>query len=188
MGFIKSVYRKHLEEQQVVWWRAQSRSDHSRAVGDRGEVGIGAEGPPTNRTLSAMPDEIDVYEAVGGMRFFETLVDRFYARVAADPLLVRLYPQPQNLGPARRKLALFLAQYWGGPDVYSRERGHPALRMRHAPFAIGPAERDAWLGHMRAAVASTESPAGVERAMLEYFGVAGEALRNRDGPASEHRV
>ena len=87
-----------------------------------------------------------VYDAVGGRPFFVDLVDGFYAGVAADPVLRPLYPE--DLTDARRHLAGFLVQYWGGPPTYSEERGHPRLRMRHAPFAIGHAERDAWLRHM----------------------------------------
>ena len=103
-----------------------------------------------------------LYEAVGGMAFFERLVDRFYEGVAADPVLLRLYPEPEDLAPARHRLTLFLAQYWGGPSTYNDERGHPRLRMRHAPFAIGPEERDHWLVAMRAAIASMD-PAGAGR-------------------------
>jgi hemoglobin len=87
-----------------------------------------------------------VYELVGGRSFFVELVDGFYAGVAADPVLRPLYPH--DLSDSRRHLAGFLVQYWGGPSTYSAERGHPRLRMRHAPFAIGEAERDAWLRHM----------------------------------------
>ena len=97
-----------------------------------------------------MQDGIALYAVVGGMVFFERLVDRFYEGVASDPVLLRLYPDPGDLSPARRKLALFLAQYWGGPMTYSEERGHPALRMRHASFEIGAVERERWLVHMRA--------------------------------------
>src|SRR5215813_8539473 len=87
---------------------------------------------------SAGMEETTVYEQAGGMPFFERLVDRFYDGVAGDPVLLALYPQPDDLGPARRRLTLFLAQYWGGPTTYSDERGHPRLRARHLPFAIGP--------------------------------------------------
>ncbi|MGH9152955.1 MAG: globin [Acidimicrobiales bacterium] len=87
-----------------------------------------------------------VYEAVGGRAFFADLVDGFYAGVETDPLLRSLYPE--DLTDPRRHLTGFLAQYWGGPSAYSDERGHPRLRMRHAPFSIGDAERDAWLRHM----------------------------------------
>ena len=94
-----------------------------------------------------------LYERAGGTPFFEGLVERFYAGVADDPLIRPLYPEA-DLGPAQHRLTLFLIQYWGGPRTYDEERGHPRLRMRHAPFAIGPLERDRWLVHMRAAIAS----------------------------------
>jgi hemoglobin len=121
-----------------------------------------------------------LFDAVGGLAFFEALVDRFYDGVEGDAELLRLYPSPEDLGPARHKLSLFLAQYWGGPATYSLERGHPALRMRHAPFAIGTEERDRWLMHMRDAVAGMEAPAGVAQTLIEYFEMAAESLRNRD--------
>ena len=123
--------------------------------------------------------QVTVYDRVGGMAFFERLVDRFYEGVADDPVLLPLYPEPHDLAPARRRLTLFLAQYWGGPSLYSDERGHPRLRMRHAPFSIGGEERDRWLVHMRAAVASLQPPADIERALLDYFDMAAESMRNR---------
>jgi hemoglobin len=88
----------------------------------------------------------NVFDSVGGLPFFVDLVDGFYAGVSADQLLRPMYPE--DLTESRRHLSGFLAQYWGGPSAYSAERGHPRLRMRHAPFAIGEAERDAWLRHM----------------------------------------
>jgi hemoglobin len=122
--------------------------------------------------------ETTLYEAVGGMPFFEALVDRFYDGVAADPELLALYPRPDDLAPARRHLTLFLAQYWGGPTTYSEERGHPRLRARHLPFTIGDAERDRWLRHMRAAVAALDPPPEIADALLGYFGPAADAMRN----------
>ena len=126
-----------------------------------------------------MIDEVPLYEAAGGMPFFEALVDRFYEGVAADPSLRPIYPEP-DLAGARHRLTLFLVQYWGGPRTYDAERGHPRLRMRHAPFAIGPAERDAWLGHMRAAIATMSPPPEVAARLHAYFEMAAEAMRNRD--------
>jgi hemoglobin len=123
--------------------------------------------------------EATVYEAVGGMPFFERLVTRFYEGVATDDVLRPLYPD--DLEASSRHLTLFLAQYWGGPTTYDDERGHPRLRMRHAPFAIGPHERDRWLVHMRAAVDETAPPEPARRALLEYFEMAADAMRNRDG-------
>lgn len=122
-----------------------------------------------------------LYDEVGGMPFFEHLVDTFYEGVAGDPELLALYPEPHDLSGARHRLTLFLAQYWGGPTTYSDERGHPRLRMRHFPFAIGEQERDRWLHHMLGAVdAVTEDP-DVRRALRDYFVPAAEHLRN-DSP------
>ncbi len=126
------------------------------------------------------PDGATLYEAAGGLPFFEALVDRFYAGVATDPILLPLYPEPEDLRDARHKLALFLAQYWGGPPTYSEERGHPALRMRHARFAIGTVERDRWLHHMLAAVVSLDPPADIRRPLEEYLTMASGALVNRE--------
>jgi hemoglobin len=121
---------------------------------------------------------ISLYERAGGAPFFEVLVGRFYAGVATDPLLRPIYPEA-DLAPARRRLTLFLIQYWGGPTTYDDERGHPRLRMRHAPFAIGPAARDRWLALMRAALAEVAPPADVADELERYFAMAAEAMRNR---------
>ena len=121
-----------------------------------------------------------LFDAAGGMDFFVSLVDRFYENVAADPVLLAVYPDPNDFPGARRRLALFLAQYWGGPATYNDERGHPRLRMRHFPFAIDPAARDAWLRAMREAIAHVDPPPEVARRLHEYFDAAAEAMRNRD--------
>jgi len=114
------------------------------------------------------------------MAFFEGLVGRFYDRVAGDPILRPLYPETDDALPlARRRLTLFLAQYWGGPTTYDEERGHPRLRMRHAPFAIGPAERDAWLRLMRQALADAAPRPDVADRLEAYFVMAADAMRNR---------
>src|SRR4051812_48000474 len=112
-----------------------------------------------------------LFEAAGGMPFFEALVGRFYAGVAADPVLRPLYPDAE-LADAERRLTLFLAQYWGGPATYDQERGQPRLRMRHAPFAIGPSERDAWLRVMRDAIAWMGPPPEVADRLHAYFDMA----------------
>ncbi|MGI8615892.1 MAG: globin [Actinomycetota bacterium] len=125
-----------------------------------------------------MREEATLYDEVGGMAFFERLIALFYEGVANDPVLRPLYPE--DLEPSTRHLTLFLAQYWGGPTIYDTERGHPRLRMRHAPFAVGPSERDRWLFHMRAAVDEMAPEEPVRRALLEYFEMAAEAMRNRD--------
>jgi hemoglobin len=112
--------------------------------------------------------DVSFYTAVGGEPTFRKLVDEFYAGVADDPLLRPLYPEA-DLGPAADRLRMFLIQYWGGPGTYSQERGHPRLRMRHAPFRVGTAERDAWLGHMRRAVDSLGLPPDQERTLWDYL-------------------
>lgn len=123
--------------------------------------------------------EPSLYDAAGGMPFFAALVGRFYDGVASDPTLRPLYPEA-DLAGARHRLTLFLAQYWGGPRTYDAERGHPRLRMRHMPFAIGPGERDAWLRLMRDAIAWSDPPPGVAARLLAYVDMAAEAMRNRD--------
>jgi len=119
-----------------------------------------------------------LYERAGGMPFFERLVGRFYASVDTDPILRPLYPAA-DLGPAQRRLTLFLAQYWGGPRTYDDERGHPRLRMRHAPFAIDVAARDRWLSLMRAALAAEDPPTEVAVELDAYLEMAADAMRNR---------
>jgi hemoglobin len=127
--------------------------------------------------------EVSVYQAAGGEPTFTRLVSDFYRAVEQDPVLRPLYPRdPQMLAAAEEHLRLFLIQYWGGPPRYSDMRGHPRLRMRHAPFAIGRRERDAWMGHMRAAVERLEVPDAVRTALLEYFENAATAMMNRGGP------
>lgn len=123
---------------------------------------------------------ITIYDAVGGYPFFEALVDRFYAGVADDPVLLPLYPEQEDLTGAKERLTLFLIQYWGGPTTYSDTRGHPRLRMRHMPFAIGPAERDAWLARMSEALEGADDldPELATR-FHEYFAMAAEHLVNR---------
>ena len=126
------------------------------------------------------PEGISVYEAVGGMPFFERLVDAFYEGVATDPVLLPLYPEADLTG-ARRRLSLFLGQYWGGPMTYMEERGHPRLRLRHMPFPIGPDARDRWLLHMAAAVERTTDDAQIREVLMAYFVPAAEMLRNDTG-------
>ncbi|MDT0276504.1 globin [Blastococcus goldschmidtiae] len=118
------------------------------------------------------------YDEVGGSATFERLVARFYAAVRTDPVLAPLYPQDDWEG-AETRLRRFLEQYWGGPTTYSDQRGHPRLRMRHAPFAIGPAERDAWLTHMRDAVDSLELPAEQDATLWGYLAMAARSMQNR---------
>ncbi len=123
-----------------------------------------------------MSAESTVFEQIGGMKTFEALVDAFYAGVEADPVLRPMYPA--QLDDSRRHTALFLAQYFGGPTDYSAERGHPRLRMRHAPFQIGPDERDRWLKHMLAALGQVGVPEPAYTVMANYFASTATFLIN----------
>ena len=127
--------------------------------------------------MTTPPDTESFYARIGGEPAFRKLVDEFYAGVATDPILRPLYPD-EDLGPANERLRLFLIQYWGGPGTYSQQRGHPRLRMRHAPFRVGPAERDAWLTHMRRAVESLGLPAEQENRLWEYLERAAHFMVN----------
>jgi len=118
-----------------------------------------------------------VFEIVGGQPFFDELVARFYDNVEADAELRALYPE--DLEPGKRALALFLGQYWGGPTTYSDEKGHPRLRMRHAPFVIDEAARDRWLAAMLAALDAADAPDAARTMMWEYFEMAATAMINR---------
>jgi hemoglobin len=124
------------------------------------------------------------YDEIGGEPTFRRLVHRFYAEVAADPQLRRVYPS-RDLGPAEEHLRLFLIQYWGGPATYNELRGHPRLRMRHVHFSIGPAERDAWLGHMRTALTELELDPAHDAQLWDYLVMAAHSLVNQ--PAESGR-
>src|SRR5215472_6995452 len=132
---------------------------------------------PAAQPESAEPT-ISFYEAVGGEATFTRLVSRFYAEVAKDPLLRAVYPS-RDLASAEEHLRLFLIQYWGGPGTYSEQRGHPRLRMRHAHFAIGEAERDAWLRHMRAALDEIGLDEPYDTQLWDYLVMAAHSLVNQ---------
>lgn len=125
--------------------------------------------------------ETNVYEAAGGTAFFERLVGDFYEGVAGDEVLAPLYPEAPDFSGARRRLTLFLIQYWGGPGTYSAERGHPRLRMRHFPFPVGPRQRDRWMVHMTNAVEANTTEGEVREALLRYFVMASEQMLNTPG-------
>ncbi|MEE4022646.1 globin [Gordonia sp. PKS22-38] len=133
--------------------------------------GIQPSTPATQRTF---------YDEVGGAETFDKLTAKFYEEVAADEVLRPLYPE-EDLGPAERRLRMFLEQYWGGPRTYSDERGHPRLRMRHHPFRIGPIERDAWLRCMHIAIASIDSDTLDDphrRVLVDYMEMAANSMMN----------
>lgn len=122
-------------------------------------------------------ESVSIYEAIGGQPTFDKLVDHFYAGVEQDPVLRPMYPE--SLEESRLHLALFLAQFFGGPPVYSERRGHPRLRARHLPFVIDRPERDAWVKHMLAALNATDIPQPARGQMEEYFQNAATFLINQ---------
>lgn len=124
-----------------------------------------------------MPRVGNFYDAVGGHETFAKIVSVFYGEVANDPEFRALYPE-EDLGPAEDRLRMFLEQYWGGPTTYQEQRGHPRLRMRHAPFRITVAERDTWLRHMRTAVDSVELDPEHEAMLWGYLTRAADAMVN----------
>jgi hemoglobin len=117
------------------------------------------------------------FEDVGGHETFVRLVDAFYDGVATDEVLRGMYPE-EDLGPAKERLTLFLEQYWGGPTTYSEQRGHPRLRMRHAPYKVNPLARDRWLAHMRDAVDSLGLAPLHQAQLWDYLERAAHSLLN----------
>lgn len=136
--------------------------------------GLGEDG----RMKQSVPfgEQETMHRRVGGDAWFVGLIDRFYAAVAEDSRLRPLYPD--DLTDSKAHMAGFLIQYWGGSDAYSAVRGHPRLRMRHAPFVITNIERDAWLEHMSEAVRAGDLSADDEAEMLRYFSMAADAMVN----------
>lgn len=120
---------------------------------------------------------LTLWERIGGTEAFERLVEVFYAGVADDPILRPMYPDA-DLTEAAERLQLFLEQYWGGPHTYSETRGHPRLRMRHAPFRITTIERDAWLRHMKAGVDSLELDPSDRDELWRYLEMAAHSMVN----------
>jgi hemoglobin len=125
-----------------------------------------------------MSDEVSLYQEVGGSDFFVELVNKFYEGVINDEVIISLYPDRTDLAGAKERLSLFLIQYWGGPTTYSDERGHPRLRQRHFPFAIGERERDHWLMHMQGAIDAMPTSDSVRTRLSEYMSNAAQHLVN----------
>ncbi len=141
-----------------------------------------------NQTTAAATDQAGTapeqtfYDEIGGMPVIEQVVSRFYAGVATDPVLGPMYP-PEDLadGSAARRLAMFLAQYWGGPTTYSQERGHPRLRMRHAPFAVDTEAAEHWLTHFRAGLDEVGLTPEQDAKFWGYVTYAAQFMLNTEG-------
>lgn len=135
--------------------------------------------PRTPSTATA-PPTTTLHSRVGGDAFFKDLVDAFYRRVAESDVLRPLYPEPELSGASER-LRLFLIQYWGGPTTYSQTRGHPRLRMRHAPFLVNSASIAAWLECMAGALDEVQPDPSVKAELWAYFERSAAFMRNADG-------
>ena len=131
-------------------------------------------GPPAPR---ATP-----YEQLGGEAQLRELVDRFYDLMDLEPEYAGIRKlHPTDLAHSRQKLFMFLSGWLGGPGLYVERYGHPMLRARHLPFAIGTAERDAWMACMMRAMEDVGVEARLRAALAEaLFGTA-DWMRNRPG-------
>ncbi|MBS43732.1 MAG: globin [Nocardioides sp.] len=126
--------------------------------------------------MSEQPEQT-FYDEIGGEETFRRIVARFYEGVAGDEVMRPMYPE-EDLGPAEERLRLFFMQYWGGPTTYSDRRGHPRLRMRHAPFAVTPDARDRWLQHFRAALDSVDLTPEQDARFWDYATHAAQFMVN----------
>jgi hemoglobin len=117
------------------------------------------------------------YDEIGGEETITAIVAAFYRGVAGDKVLRPLYPE-EDLGPAEERFRTFLMQYWGGPTTYSDRRGHPRLRMRHAPFAVTPLAKDHWLTHFRAALDEVALPPDQDAQFWDYVTHAAQFMVN----------
>ncbi len=117
------------------------------------------------------------YEQIGGQEFFIGLVNHFYDNVENDPVLSTMYPQ-EDMAGARHRLTTFLAQYWGGPNTYMEERGHPRLRMRHNPFVIDEDARERWIACMKKAVLAMNPEPHLRDELWTYLVSAAFAMQN----------
>jgi hemoglobin len=120
---------------------------------------------------------VSYYDDIGGEATIRTIVDTFYAGVADDEVLRPLYPE-EDLEPAAERFTLFLMQYWGGPTTYSEARGHPRLRMRHAPFAVTPLAKDHWLKHFRAGLDAARLTPDQDQQFWDYVTHAAQFMVN----------
>nr|MCW2727062.1 globin [Aeromicrobium sp.] len=122
------------------------------------------------------------YDAIGGHDTIKLIVDTFYAGVAGDEVLRPLYPE-EDLGPAAHRFTMFLEQYWGGPTVYSEQRGHPRLRMRHVSFVVDDQARVHWLKHFRAGLDKAALSPEHDAQFWAYVQHAAQFMVNAPGPA-----
>jgi hemoglobin len=121
--------------------------------------------------------DTQVYSIIGEDGFVR-LIAAFYRRVPTDDILGPMY-KDRDLAGAEQRLCGFLIQRFGGPDHYSQQRGHPRLRMRHAPFHIDKKGRDRWIELMEQALAETKLPAEPEKLLRAFFHDSATFMINR---------
>jgi hemoglobin len=122
-------------------------------------------------------EELPVFDIVGRERL-EAMVAAFYRRVPDDPILGPMYPE-DDLDGAEERLRDFLVYRLGGPPDYLHKRGHPRLRMRHAPFAVDRAARDRWVDLMAAAMQEVGLPQDIQIYLVQFLGDIASFLINR---------
>ena len=121
------------------------------------------------------------YEILGGDAKVRELVERFYDLMELDPAYVRLRSvHGSTLESAREKLYMFLSGWLGGPPLYTDRFGHPMLRARHLPFAIGEVERDQWMACMKQAMEEVGLPAELRQALAQAFFKTADWMRNQE--------
>jgi hemoglobin len=122
-------------------------------------------------------EENEVYAAIGDQGF-DRLIAAFYRQVPNNPVLGPMYP-PEDMAGAEQRLRDFLIYRFGGPQRYIEERGHPRLRMRHAPFVVDLEAREHWLAMMRSALAEMRFPEEVQAVLWNFFENTATAMLNR---------
>jgi len=127
--------------------------------------------------VTTQETEQSFYEQIGGRATIELIVGVFYAGVATDDVLRPMYPE-EDLGPAAERLTMFFEQYWGGPRTYSERRGHPRLRMRHAPYVIDAQARDRWLKHFRSGLDAAQLAPEHDEKFWDYVEYAAQFMVN----------
>ena len=146
----------------------------TRQASDASSVEGADDGSPGGRRQNG---RVTYYEEIGGFETFQKIVATFYEGVANDEVLRPLYPE-EDLAAAEERFLLFLVQYWGGPTTYSDQRGHPRLRMRHAPFAVTPKAKDHWLLHFRTGLDSVDLTPEQDAQFWDYVTHAAQFMVN----------
>jgi hemoglobin len=128
-----------------------------------------------------------IFERIGGLVVVDRLVEAFYARMESQPAARTIRAMhPTDLGPVKAVLKRYLAEWMGGPKLYSPEKGHPRLRQRHMGFPIGAAERDAWMACMEGALEEAVADAAARGEIREALARLADWMRNQAGNPHDH--